>query len=98
MLPILFMMVALKVPAIGMIWLLYWANSKYEEPGVADESDDGGGRRRRPGPVRPRGPRRDPHGGGMALPAPRRRGAVTAASGRRAHGTGRREEPARARE
>lgn len=96
-LPALFMLVALKIPAIAMIWLLYWASNDEAEDGAAEESE-GGGRRRRPRPLRPRGPRRGPHGGGMALPSPRRDGTVTAAVSRRKAGAGPMSEPARARE
>lgn len=96
--PVFFLAVALKIPVIGMIWLLYWAardDSGYE---VGEENEGGGGRRRRPHPLRPRGPRRDPHGGGAMLPSPVRRRPVTAAVGRRHGGAGHRSEPARARE
>ncbi|MBK8294370.1 MAG: hypothetical protein IPK93_06215 [Solirubrobacterales bacterium] len=62
--PILFMLIVLKIPVIGMIWLLYWAA---QEPEVETAEDDGGNDgpgRRRPMPGFPRGPRRNPHGGG----------------------------------
>ncbi|HMT06346.1 MAG: hypothetical protein KDB48_02310 [Solirubrobacterales bacterium] len=70
--PVLFMLIALKVPAIAMIWLLYWASTNEAEDGVLDEGEDDGGSRRKPRPRLPRGPRRAPHGGGAArAPLPR---------------------------
>ena len=66
--PIFFLLVVLKVPAIFMIYLLYWAARNDPESGVVDEGEDGG-QRRRPRPLQPRGPRRGPHGGGTTLPS-----------------------------
>ena len=61
------MLIVLKVPVIGMIWLLYWAAQEPEVETAEDDGDDGGNDgpgRRRPLAGFPRGPRRDPHGGG----------------------------------
>lgn len=97
-LPILFLAVALKIPVIAMMWLLYWATTSNESPeGVVDE-EDGGGKRRRPRPIRPLGPRRGPHGSGAMLPSPPRTRPVTAAVGRRKAGISGEPDPARARE
>jgi hypothetical protein len=66
--PIFFLLVVLKIPVLGSLWLVWWASRPAEDPDGAEESD-GGFRRRRPQPERPRGPRRGPHGGGaQALP------------------------------
>ena len=71
--PVLFLLIAMKIPAIGMIWLLYWAATNEQENGVVDEGEDGGGgSKRRPRPLLPRGPRRGPHDGGSLKPSPRR--------------------------
>ncbi|MGK2956089.1 MAG: hypothetical protein ACSLFI_10525 [Solirubrobacterales bacterium] len=63
--PFLFLAVILKVPIVGMIYLLYWAARPPEVEAADDEGTDGHGRRRRNPPRLPRGPRRDPHGGGI---------------------------------
>lgn len=95
--PIMFLLVVLKVPAIFMIYLLYWAAKNEPENGVIDEDDDGGGGRRRPEPLLPRGPRRDPHGGGAIKPSPRRARTADPAVGHRTP-AGRQAEPARVRD
>jgi hypothetical protein len=65
--PIFFLLVVLKIPVLGSLWLVWWAS---REPEPEEASEDGGGFRRRPRPKLPRGPRRGPHGGGAALPVP----------------------------
>ena len=95
--PVLFMLILLKIPAIGMIWLLYWAATHEQENGQIDDGEDGGGGKRRPRPLLPRGPRRDPHGGGSIRPSRRPRTAEPAA-GPRVRSGARPAEPARARE
>ena len=58
--PIVFLAVVLKVPAIGMIWLVLWAAKGHDQPEAAGGDDDGGTRRDK----LPFGPRRGgPHGG-----------------------------------
>ena len=97
--PVLFMLILLKIPAIGMIWLLYWAATNEQENGVLDEGEDGGGgSKRRPMPFIPRGPRRGPHGGGSLKPSPGRSRAGQTPSPRRLPVGGRQADPARARE
>jgi len=63
-LPIFFLLVVLKIPVFGALWLVWWA-SKAPQP--EDEAGaDGGGHgfgRWRPLPRRPRGPQ---HGPGQA--------------------------------
>lgn len=66
--PIFFLLVVLKVPVLGALWLVWWASQPAPEADGAEDSD-GGFKRWRPQPTRPRGPRRDPHGGAArALP------------------------------
>jgi hypothetical protein len=60
--PIFFLLVVLKIPVLGSLWLVWWASKPASEPEAAGESD-GGFRRWRPQPINPRGPRRGPHGG-----------------------------------
>ena len=64
--PIFFLLVVLKIPVVGSLWLVWWASHATPEPDGAEDSD-GGFRRQRPQPKLPRGPRRGPHGGGTAL-------------------------------
>jgi hypothetical protein len=66
----LWIMLALKIPLVALILIVWWAvHAKPEEPPASD--DDGGIKRehphRRPTPF-PRNPRRGPHGG--VPPAP----------------------------
>ena len=67
--PIFFLMVVLKIPVVGGIWLVWWA-SHQELPEPEESSDDGGTKRPKMPPKLPRGPRRGPHGGGVAKPVP----------------------------
>lgn len=60
-----FLLVILKVPVIGMIYLLWWAAQPPELETAEDEGNGSNGRHR-PLPRFPRGPRRDPHGGGTS--------------------------------
>jgi hypothetical protein len=62
-LPIFFLLVVLKIPVLGAIWLVWWASRPLPEPDGAEDSD-GGFKRWDPQPRRPKGPRRGPHGGG----------------------------------
>jgi hypothetical protein len=61
---IFFLLVVLKIPVLGSLWLVWWASRA--KPLPEDAPDDGGGHRfRNPDPPRPRGPRRGgPHGTG----------------------------------
>ena len=55
-LPIFFLLVVLKVPVFGALWLVWWAS---KAPPVEDAAEDSGGdgfNRRGPLPRRPRGP------------------------------------------
>src|SRR4051794_26386585 len=64
--PIFFLLVVLKIPVFGALWLVWWA-SREPEPETAGEDSDGGFKRRNPEPKLPRGPRRGPHGGGAGV-------------------------------
>jgi hypothetical protein len=67
--PIFFLLVVLKIPVLGSLWLVWWASRA--EPLPDDAADDGhGGFRRWNAQPRPRGPRRGPHGAGGARPLP----------------------------
>jgi hypothetical protein len=68
--PIFFLLVVLKIPVVGSIWLVWWASKQTPETDGAAEDADGGFKRRRPQPKLPRGPRRGPHGGGAVAPLP----------------------------
>jgi hypothetical protein len=65
----------LKIPAAGMLWLVWWAlHQRNDLPAPVAEEDDGGSKRRlRPHgrPPLPSRPRRGPHGA-AAPPAPQR--------------------------
>ena len=61
--PIFFLLVVLKIPVLGSLWLVWWA-SREPRPEDAQE-DEGGFRFGKRDPSRPRGPRRGgPHGAG----------------------------------
>ena len=70
--PIFFLLVVLKIPVFGALWLVWWASREPEPEGVADNGE-GGFKRRNPEPKLPRGPRRGPHGDGAAVVVARRR-------------------------
>jgi hypothetical protein len=60
-LPIVFLLVVLKIPVFGALWLVWWA-SKSPEAEIAGE-DGGGDGFNRPMPSRPRGPQHEPQAG-----------------------------------
>jgi hypothetical protein len=61
-LPIFFLLVVLKIPVLGALWLVWWASREPDPEG--SRGDSGGGPDRRPRqPVFPRGPRRGPSHG-----------------------------------
>ena len=64
--PIFFLLVVLKIPVLGAIWLVWWASQATPEPEGAAEDSDGGFKRRaaaeaaaRPAPRPSRRRRRD---------------------------------------
>ncbi len=70
----LWLMLALKIPLIGLIWIVWWAvKQKPEETPSPASDDDGGVKRRRPHQPKPfpRRPRRGPHGDPPPLPPAR---------------------------
>jgi hypothetical protein len=68
---IFFLIVVLKIPVIGSIWLIFWAGKQDTSKGWTEsENEEGGNKRRKMPPKLPRGPRRGPHGGGAARPLP----------------------------
>ena len=65
--PIFFLLVVLKIPVLGALWLVWWASRAEPVPDGPAE-DDGGFRFRRYDPSRPKGPRRGgPHGAGAQV-------------------------------
>ena len=72
--PFFFLLVVLKIPVLAMLYLVFWAAKEEEIDDVIDEgNDEGGGRRKRPTPRYPIGPRRGPHGG-LKRPEPAHEG------------------------
>jgi hypothetical protein len=81
---IFFLIVVLKIPVIGSIWLVFWAGKQDTSKGWTEsENEEGGNKRRKMPPKLPRGPRRGPHGGGAARPLPDCPPAGRGSSGRR---------------
>lgn len=77
-LPVFFLIVVLKLPVLGMIYLLWWASKPApDEQAAGDDGDGGSPDRLIPKPKFPRGPRRDPHGGGSVRPPVPSRGTRT---------------------
>ena len=68
-LPIFFLLVVLKIPVFGSLWLVWWASREPEPEGVDAEDSDGGFGRPRPMRPRPRGP----HGAPIDAAVRRRR-------------------------
>jgi hypothetical protein len=68
----LYLFVALKIPIVAAIWLVWWAIKQEPEPSE-DVREDGGAARKRPHPIPrlPRSPRRGPHGEAQPLAPPR---------------------------
>jgi hypothetical protein len=67
--PIFYLLVLLKIPVLGAMAIVWYAIRAEPREEESPESDDGGFRRRPRNPLRPRGPRRDPHAP-AALPVP----------------------------
>jgi hypothetical protein len=65
-------MLALKIPLIGLLCLVWWAIKQKPEDS-SQRDDDGGIKRHRPHPPKPlpRHPRRGPHGDPAPLPPAR---------------------------
>jgi hypothetical protein len=58
-LPIFFLLVVLKIPVLGALWLIWWA-SKAPEPETSGGDSGGDPERWRPLRPRPRGPQHGP--------------------------------------
>ena len=63
--PIFFLLVVLKIPVLGSLWLIWWASKQTPEADEAGEEASGGPERRRPPSPRPRGPQHGPRGGAV---------------------------------
>ena len=74
----LWIMLALKIPLIALLWIVWWAVRAEPETEQPSKDDDGGTKRpRHPRKPFPRRPRRGPHGD-PPLPAPSRTRSVVA--------------------
>jgi hypothetical protein len=61
--PIFFLLVVLKIPVLGALWLIWWAARPPEEAYEPSNDESGGPNRWRPLRPRPRGPHSRPGGG-----------------------------------
>jgi hypothetical protein len=78
-LPIVLMILAMKIPILGLIWFTWWASRAPEEDEAPAEKVPVEPRPRTPEPPLLRGPRRrGPHGGAAVRPLPARRPAPLA--------------------
>ncbi|MCX6385672.1 MAG: hypothetical protein NTV40_03385 [Solirubrobacterales bacterium] len=57
----IFLMVGLKIPILGLLYIVWWAIRSGSEAVPPASADDGGTKDRHPRPPRPRRPRRGPH-------------------------------------
>ena len=74
----LWIMLALKIPLVALLWIVWWAVRAEPEAEQPASDDDGGIKRpRHPRKPFPRRPRRGPHGD-PPLPAPPRTRSVVA--------------------
>jgi hypothetical protein len=69
----IWLMLALKIPLVGLICLVWWAVKQKPDDESSSRDDDGGIKRHRPHPRKPfpRRPRRGPHGDPVPLPPAR---------------------------
>ena len=68
----IWMVVVLKIPIAGLIWLVWWAIRSEPEPAAAGDDGSGdGGVGHSPAPRKPRPPRRGAHVTPEAAPPPR---------------------------
>jgi len=86
----LWLILLLKIPICGLLWIVWWAIHKTDAEAPADAHDEDGGtkvtrqRRLHPRPPRPVRPRRGPHSSAPP-PAPRRTRSVVARARRVEH-------------
>lgn len=75
-LPIVLVILAMKIPILGLWWFVWWVSREPAAEAGPEEKErrPDRPRRSRPGPAGPR--RRGPHGGAAASPPPRSRSAV----------------------
>ena len=68
------MLLILKIPVFMLLYIIWWAVKDPPQPELADDSNGGSDRPRKPRPITPRHPRRGPHGGpgGARIPPPAR--------------------------
>jgi hypothetical protein len=85
----IFLMVALKIPICGLLYIVWWAIHAEPDPVPATTDDDGGSKQphdprpRHPRPALPRPPRRGPHATPPVPAPPRVRTVVARARARR---------------
>jgi hypothetical protein len=67
------LMLALKIPLVGLLCIVWWAIKQEPEDSASSQDDDGGIKRQRVHPRKPfpRRPRRGPHGDPAPPPPPR---------------------------
>jgi hypothetical protein len=77
----LYLMLFLKLPIAGLLWLVWWAIHQDTEEPVGDRKDDGGSKLRPQHPRQPfpRRPRRGPHGSPSPPSPPRTRTVIVRA-------------------
>jgi hypothetical protein len=85
-LPIVLLILAMKIPILGLIWFTWWAGRAPEENDAPAETVARKPRPRMPEPPLLRGPRRrGPHGGAAVRPLSKRRPVPVACQAREAH-------------
>jgi hypothetical protein len=64
----------LKIPIIGLFWIIWWAIKDAPEPELPGQADDDSDRPLKPRPIAPLRPRRGPHAGpgDARIPSPPR--------------------------
>jgi hypothetical protein len=77
----LYLILFLKIPIAGLLWLVWWAIHQDTEEPIGSREDDGGSKLRPHHPRRPfpRKPRRGPHGSPAPPSPPRTRTVVVRA-------------------
>jgi hypothetical protein len=86
----IWLMLLLKIPIVGMGWLVWWTIRRADQEPAGATEDDGGSkvdprRQLHPRPPRPPRPRRGPHAGAPVPASPRRTRSVVAFAARVEH-------------